>query len=263
MESFNSFKPNNEKLTATISYYYFHELTDPSDEVNFLFYPHYKHGFTFYLDENGKVIKMHFSQNYHYQIPVQLKGITRKVGVAFRPLGMNYFIQGPMKNVVDMEHFLFPHWKEDVEATLGQIFQCPSQQERVNMLDDFFMQKLIERDDLIVLQRAIAFIFESFGTITVNELASHFQLSRKTIQRLFNQHLLCSPETYKKVVKFRTALAAAQQQPTLNLTELSLFSLYYDQADFNKRFKELTGQTPKHFFQSIQQMGDEDIFWKR
>lgn len=263
MEQFSSTKPNDPRLLPYISYYYFHELSEPEDEVNFTFFPHFKHGFTVYFDTDGKVIKAHFSQNYEHHIPVQLNGCTRKMGVAFHPLGMNHFVQQSMKSLVDMEGFHFPHWNKEVESDLGKLFNLKHEKERTDLLDHFFMAKLVKRTDLNLLYEMLELVFESFGTITVNDLALRFNVSRKTVQRHFKEHLLCAPETYKKVVKFRSALSAAQQQEQKNLTELSLYSLYYDQADFNKRFKELTGQTPKHFFQSIQQMGEEDIFWKR
>ena len=262
MEKFQTIKSKSELLDGVIAYYYFHELTEDNDEVDFYFFPHYRHGYTVYFDEEGKIIKAFYSQNYKQQIPVQLKGRTRKLGVAFEPLGINQFLDQSLVRLFNPLDFNFPLWNASMENLFSQL-NWENLDESVAVLDCLFEQKIQLKPELHLIQKAFELLFEYSGAVTINEIAEQLGISRKTIQRLFQQHVCCSPETYKKVIKFRLAVDAAHQFQLKNLTELSLYSLYYDQADFNKRFRELTGQTPKVFFQTIRQMGTEDIFWKR
>lgn len=130
------------------------------------------------------------------------------------------------------------------------------------MLDELFEKRFCPDPGLDLVEQALARIFNTFGTIQVDDLSKQVGVSRKTLLRYFKKHLGCSIEEYKKVVKFRTSIQAASNSGLKNLTEVSLYSLYYDQSDFTNRFKELTGQSPTNFFASVSKMGDEDIFWK-
>lgn len=261
MEHFRTIKPEDHRLRTYISYYYFHELDAEQDRTHFKFYPHFKHGYTFYLKQDGILEKALYTMNYQEQASVIMQGIIYKVGVAFHPLGINHFLENNLDTYYAKSTRAFPVWNEQVVSKLGNIFERNDLNQRCRQLDHFFLNMLRVKPELILIKNALNLIFDSFGTIKIADLADQLGLSRRTLQREFHKHLCCSPEMYKKVVKFRVSIMAAQQKNLKNLTEVSLYSLYYDQADFTKRFKELTQQTPKDFFAGIRQMGGEDIFW--
>ncbi|MBC8644995.1 helix-turn-helix transcriptional regulator [Flavobacterium lindanitolerans] len=97
-------------------------------------------------------------------------------------------------------------------------------------------------------------IIKSGGLVKVAALSEKLKTNRKTLLRLFQKHLLCSVEEYKKMVRFRQAINFSQEQNGANtLTEVALFSQYYDQADFIRQFKSITKESPKklsHPFQN-------------
>lgn len=260
MERFVTIRPENERISNYISYYYFHDSDDADFERTFVFYPHFKHGFTAY--QEGDSIRTLFTMNYDRQIPVELKGKFHKIGVAFNPLGINYFLSDAMSGLYDPQTFLFPYWNPEIQPELKEVFETENLQQKRDLLDALFEKRFQPRPDLKTVQQALTLIFDTFGTIQVDELSARIGVNRKTLLRHFRKHLCCSIEEYKKVVKFRTSIQAAGNSGLKNLTEVSLYSLYYDQSDFTNRFKELTGQSPGTFFASISRMGEEDIFWK-
>lgn len=260
MERFVTIRPKNELISKYISYYYFHDSNDPCFQRSFVFFPHFKHGFTVY--KQGNDFRTLYTMNYNLQIPVELKGTFQKLGVAFNPLGINQFISEPISNLYDPQTFHFSHWNPTIFPELEGIFRAKEMDQKRDLLDSLFEKRFRLNTKLEMVERALTHVFNTFGTIQVDELASLIGVSRKTLLRHFKKQLGCSIEEYKKVVKFRTSIQAANNNHLKNLTEVSLYSLYYDQSDFTNRFKELTGQTPSAFFTSIQQMGEEDIFWK-
>lgn len=260
MERFVTIRPGNERISKYISYYYFHDSDEADFERTFVFYPHFKHGFTVYRE--GDTFRTLFTMNYDRQIPVELKGEFQKIGVAFNPLGMNQFTSEPLGSLYDPETFTFPVWNPEIFPELAEVFEAEELFRKRDLLDALFEKRFLSNPDLNTVQQAVKLIFDSFGTIQVDQLAAQIGISRKTLLRHFKKHLCCSIEEYKKVVKFRTSIQAASNSGLKNLTEVSLYSLYYDQSDFTNRFKELTGQSPGTFFASISRMGEEDIFWK-
>lgn len=260
MERFLTVKPKSELISKYISYYYFHDSDDEGFYRSFVFFPHFKHGFTVY--KQGADFRTLYTMNYDRQIPVELKGRFQKLGVAFKPLGMNHFVTNFNSGLYDPETFHFPHWNPEIFPELEEIFQAEGMDQKRDLLDSLFEKRFRLNTGLEILEQALSRIFSTFGTIRADDLASEIGVNRKTLLRHFKKHLGCSIEEYKKVVKFRTSIQAASNNGLKNLTEVSLYSLYYDQSDFTNRFKELTGQTPGAFFTSIQKMGEEDIFWK-
>ncbi|MNJ86015.1 Helix-turn-helix domain protein [compost metagenome] len=260
MERFVTVKPKSELISKYISYYYFHDSDEADSQRSFVFYPHFKHGFTAYKTADSFITK--YTMNYDRQIRVKLPDPFQKLGVAFHPLGINHFVSVPVSELHHKETLAFTHWNPDIFPELEEIYQTEAIDQKRDLLDRLFEKRFRPNPDLQLVQQAITHIFNTFGTIQVDELAEKIGVSRKTLLRHFRKHLDCSIEEYKKVVKFRTSIQAANNQGLKNLTEVSLYSLYYDQADFTNRFKELTGQSPTTFFASISKMGDEDIFWK-
>ncbi len=260
MERFVTVKPKSEEVSKYISYYYFHDSDDVDFQRNFVFYPHFKHGFTVY--DEGEKLRSLYTMNYSDQISVELKGVFHKIGVAFNPLGLNHFVSEPVSDLYDPKTFLFPYWNPEIIPELKEVFRTGDLNKKRDLLDSLFGKRFRSNPDLELVKEAVNHIFDTFGTIQVDDLATQIGVSRKTLLRHFKKHLGCSIEAYKKVVKFRTSIQAASDMGMKNLTEVSLYSLYYDQSDFTNRFKELTGQTPGTFFASIQKMGEEDIFWK-
>ena len=59
-----------------------------------------------------------------------------------------------------------------------------------------------------------------------------------------------SPKKLGKVIRLQAALKMLLNQKTENLTRIAYDSEYYDQAHFNRDFKELTGINPKDFLEN-------------
>lgn len=64
------------------------------------------------------------------------------------------------------------------------------------------------------------------------------------------------------MIKFRNTLNFSLSNPEeISLTDISLYNLYYDQADFNKNFKSITKLKPKELLSKITHLGAEDTYW--
>ena len=72
-----------------------------------------------------------------------------------------------------------------------------------------------------------------------------------------------SVEEYKKLVMFRNALNYAQKAgEDTTLTDVALYSLYYDQAHYIKHFKAITKQSPKALLSKLTDLGShEEVYW--
>jgi AraC-like DNA-binding protein len=112
------------------------------------------------------------------------------------------------------------------------------------------------------MEEATRFLFAHDSKHTVEELAAELEISRKTLLRLFNKHQNSSVIDYMKMIQFRRSIELFQNsKDRTKLTELALDTAYYDQSDFIKHFKKLTGFNPKLFFNNLSILGDKGTFW--
>jgi AraC-like DNA-binding protein len=268
-------KPASNKISKYISYYYFHKSEDQNYQKNFIFYPNYKHALTVYKD--SKVIISNdestikpsknsglqplYSINKEKSIKVSISGVFDKIGVVFNPLGINYFIEKPLHEIITFDFGNFTHFGDEFNLILSQVYAEKEVEKKVILLDHFFEKKLQPFDEPI-LKKALGEIIISKGGIKVAELSEKLNVNRKTLLRSFNKHTFMSVEEYRKMVMFRQAFNYFHQnKDKTNLTDVALFSMYYDQAHFIKHFKSITKETPNTLLSKVSHLGLEDTYW--
>ena len=274
-DNFITAKPTSEKISRHISYYYFHKSFDEKYQKKFIFYPNYKHALTVYrnsevfLSDNESMVKPSklsflkpiYCINKDKNIKVSIEGVFDKIGIVFNPLGINHFIKKSILEVFPYEINVFPHFGEEFNLVLNEVFLENEIHKKVELLDAFF-EKTIQPFDEPILKKAIGEIIVSNGGIKVSELSEKLNINRKSLLRLFNKHTSMSVEEYRKMVKFRTAFNALQNQSIEEkLTQIALESDYYDQADFTNQFKELTKSSPKKLKPKLKKFGDKGTVW--
>ena len=274
-DTFITLKPESEKINRYISYYYFHTSDDKNYQKSFVFYPNYKHALTAYkgskvviignesiVTPSDKInIKPLYTINKDKNIKVSIKGCFDKIGIVFNPLGINHFIQKSIQEIFTSDFNFFPHLGDDFITVLERVFEETKIDKKVLLLDDFFEERYIPFDEPI-LKKSIKEIITSNGAVKVSELSQELHINRKTLLRLFKKHTRMSVEEYRKMVMFRQALNYFHQsKEKTNLTDVALFSMYYDQAHFIKHFKSITQETPATLLSKISHLGEEDTYW--
>lgn len=271
---FITVEPQNPIVARHISYYYFHVSDDKEYSNKFSFYPNYKHALTIYKGSDVKLIdgssivrpseddacSVFYTINSSKDFKVDFKGAFNKIGIVFNPLGINHFIEVSLDEVFDKSIGEFNYFGTDLHSAAIKIYSEPDPLKKGELLDTFFISRYVGFEDAVV-KKAIAEIFNSNGTIKVEELSDLADVNRKTLLRLFKKHLRCSVEEYKKMVMFRNALNYSQQANDTSLTDVALYNLYYDQAHFIKHFKSVTHQSPKVLLSKLTKLGNQETYW--
>lgn len=268
-------KPVSKKISKYISYYYFDRSEDENYQRKFIFYPNYKHALTAY--KNSKVVLMEnkssvsptdanrintfYSINKDKDIKVSIEGRYDKIGIVFNPLGINHFLDKPLQDIFPNDMGFFSYFGKSFEQVLETVFEKKMLDEKVFLLDEFF-GKVYNDFHQPILKKAIGELIVSNGAIKVKELSKKLNINRRTLLRLFRRHTNMTVEEYRKMVMFRQALNYFHQnKETTNITDIALFSMYYDQAHFIKHSKAITKETPSTLLSKISHIGEEDTYW--
>ena len=271
--NFITIKPKDAAVARHIDYYYFHASDDAGFHNKFSFYPNYKHALTLYLNsdvsftgEGSSVVPSVsnnfmalYSVNTHHVFDVNLSGVFYKIGIVFNPLGINHFIDKPLSDLFTPSFSEFAYFGETLENVVKSTYTS-NHDSKAAALDVFFKERYTGFDEQVV-KKAVQEILNSNGGVKVEELSELTGVNRKTLLRLFKKHLCASVEEYKKLVMFRNALNYSQQAGTPTLTDVALYSLYYDQAHYIKHFKAVTSQSPKSLLSRLTHLGNQEVYW--
>ncbi|TRW25247.1 AraC family transcriptional regulator [Flavobacterium zepuense] len=273
--NFITITPKDELVAKHIDYYYFHTSDDPGFSSKFTFYPNYKHALTLYKNshvrftDEGSVVRplpgnecqIFYSINTHQSFKVDIEGCFYKIGVVFNPLGINHFINKPLCDVFVPSFSEFSYFGDALKIAVDTIFDLTDPEQKAILLDEFFRNAYTGFDEP-VMKKALQEILNSNGAVRVEELSDLTGVNRKTLLRLFKKHLCASVEEYKKLVMFRNALNYSQQAgDDATLTDVALYSLYYDQAHYIKHFKAVTHESPKALLSKLTHLGTQETYW--
>lgn len=270
-------KPKNTQLQKHIAYYYFHTSNSDNHSEAFCFYPNYLHALTIYKGSdvliadgilgskvrpsiNKEQFTFLYTVNLKDKFHVKIEGMFHKIGIVFYPLGFNHFISQPLNKLMlqSFQEIILPENFIHIISSLSKNATAEEQREIIeNALLSIYTPFQEER-----LELAIKKIILSNGVIKVEELEHLTSVNRKMLLRLFKKHTLASIEEYKKMVMFRNSLNyALQNKELVNLTDIALYNMYYDQSHFIKHFKSITKETPKTLLPKIAKIGNENLYW--
>ncbi len=272
-------EPPLDELKPFIAYYYFH-IEDSANvpPAQFTYYPHIKHALTIYKNSKLELIdkyttratpddsgySLHYTSLINHFARAQLFGPFNKVGVVFQPLGMNHFID---KNLNELVHQTFnlnldrDLFSADFTPCLDDLFATRNISDQAAILDSYFKQ-VYKGFSGLEMKKAIQLISKKNEDYNVQELADDLDISRRTLLRFFKKHLNCSVRDYLRISKFRRAVDYYQlNSKESSLTQLAYDMNYYDQSEFIKHFKHLTGFSPKPFFMNLNPKLSQGIYW--
>lgn len=140
-----------------------------------------------------------------------------------------------------------------------QLFELPSLELRIRLIEQFLLNRLAGKSeyDRDRMFRVIQMINQSNGVIGLEQLASKACLSRRQLDRVFQQWVGLSPKQFLRVVRFQYSLHVHQRYPADSLTALAYRCGYYDQSHMISDYKDLSGISPGQFFAQCEQAGSD------
>lgn len=147
---------------------------------------------------------------------------------------------------------------EDLNA---QMMDAKADQERIALLTSFLLAKLKQaktRDTLV--EESLRLIHKHIGSVTVNYLLDHLNISERQFERRFSQVVGISPHSYIRVKRFNEAIRLMKTGQFQRLTDLAYILNYHDQSHFIHDIKAFSGITPKIISQKAENFHDQGGF---
>ena len=174
-----------------------------------------------------------------------LEGKGSVIGVKFHPGGFYPFLKQPVSIITDTTLNLEQVF--GAQALEQEVLAQQNHVEQQVVLESFLRQRLSRPDkyvDKIKLAREVVdWISQNPMVTRVEQIAEHFRIPLRNLQRLFKTMVGVSPKWVIKKYRIHQALDHLEQGQ-VKWTDLAIDLGYFDQAHFMKEFQDLIGVSP-------------------
>jgi AraC-like DNA-binding protein len=142
--------------------------------------------------------------------------------------------------------YLFSSEAKELEE---RIQETKDSNRKVELIAEFMLD-LISKNNLLVekdLDFATGTLFKTNGEKDLPSLQHTLNMTERTFQRKFQQHVGVSPKQFARIAKFNGLLMQLNSRKYQSLTDIAYEYGFADQSHFNRTFREFTGMTPKEY----------------
>lgn len=252
------YQPKSDILKRYIEGYYFISVCATTKAIRYYTFPNNfiivsaSLGAHIELDENRIVVSnsgndrvsADFVTRYTAPIEVCFHDVPPEVTLYFKPGGIHHFIKDAVVLFQQGSGVGFNPFP-DFYPEMKKILNMQDRSLQRETLEQYWLSKFVKKD----MRRIEAILSDMDTDLNISAIASKHDLSRQHLNNLFFKNIGKSPSEYRKIQRFRAAIA--HKHLSKNLTHLTYQSLFYDQSHMIRDFKKLTRTKPQYFFKHV------------
>ena len=178
---------------------------------------------------------------------IEATGLSYGIQVDLTPIGARLLTGIPMH--------LFANRVLDVEEVFGdesaflieRLQQLPGWASRFEVLDLFIEHRVARGEAPAGVLWAYRALSRTAGGASISGLAGQLGQSQKHLIDQFREYVGLPPKTMARILRFDRAMQMMRGTDTPDYARIAAECGYYDQAHFNREFREFTGMTPSKF----------------
>lgn len=188
----------------------------------------------------------------------ELTGTGRVFGIKFTPAGFHPFARQPVSRFTDSAVPVVEIF--GVEAAGLELLSLPDPCQMIALAEHFLCQRQPADDPQVgFINRLIEYIAAHREITKVEDVAQISGVSKRGLQRLFNQYVGVSPKWVIRRCRLHEAVERLTQGEVNDWPQVALELGYFDQAHFIKDFKAVVGLTPAEYARQSEQRGYREI----
>jgi len=176
------------------------------------------------------------------------QGEGRIFGVRFWPGAFHTFYKQPVKELSDHSIPIANIFSVDDRQLEGELLDATSFPDMAERVENMLRSKTPELDSRSIQVRGIVEHIEANRDIvSASHLAEIFEMTPRTLQRLFDTYIGVSPKWTIDRYRMLEAMAALDNNTRVNIAKLANQLGYFDQAHFTRAFTKLVGYPPSRY----------------
>lgn len=198
---------------------------------------------TAFFDDNDRPLPQAFlyGQTTRYTAHKAIKSF-RNIGIYFQPTALKSIFGIDANELTDQHIDINELNKNNIT---DQLLTTSIAEERIKLLSSFLIQQAERRK---AENEKVNFATDQLQKgVSLPTIQNELNLSERSLERYFKQHIGISPKLYARINRFQSALKHIRQTQFNKLTNIAYQTDYFDQSHFIRDFKEFAGTSPKHF----------------
>ena len=171
---------------------------------------------------------------------------VNRMGIRFHPGGAFQLLRVDMQDVTDGDSAADELAPPSLLQLREQLAELMPVHQRLNLIDQWLL-KLADNANAGLIQRLLPSLM--LAQESIEELSEQLPISRRQLERKFQQEVGFSPVQLKQLHRIKLARALISRHPEQPLTYIGQDAGFYDQAHFIRHFQKVTGQTPGEYRQ--------------
>lgn len=180
-------------------------------------------------------------------ILISATGPVQLLGIRFHPGGTLPFLRLPLHEITDQVVDLGGLSGKLERELLSVTSHSPLLTDKVNAVEAFLTNQLLNTKDNSWLMMLAARIVDSGGLVAVDRLASDAGISSRQLERRFLREVGLGPKMLGRIIRFQQVFRAVDQSNSA-WAEVAIECGYYDQAHLIRDFNQFARQTPVVLF---------------
>jgi AraC-like DNA-binding protein len=179
---------------------------------------------------------------------VESSGNSRCIQINLRPLSARRIFGCAMDALENQTVDLHDILGQSFGSLMAQLEDADDWGTRFTLLDSYLAGRLA---DAPAVRPEIAWAMRELhrtgGTIGIGDLAVEIGWSRKRLIALFDDQVGQTPKTVARILRFNRVVKLLGSDSAMGWAELAYDAGYYDQAHFNRDFRDFAGCTPSEY----------------
>lgn len=183
----------------------------------------------------------------------KLEGEGKVLGVKFRPGAFYPFYHQSVSGFTDDTLAFNEAFDDDLRKLESDILEHEENEQIVEQTESFLINHLPEKDSKITqINEIVETVMNEPAILKVDDLTDRFEMSKRTLQRLFKKYVGVSPKWVIQRYRLHEAAEKLAAGETENWSQMALDLGYYDQSHFIRDFKQIVGKTPADYLKSFE-----------
>jgi len=193
-----------------------------------------------------------FELNHPMKIKVELNGHPMNgISVVLTHLGVNRILDRSLRDLTNQILDFSSIWGSNQQWLQQNVLETNDVRQKLKNLNDFFLSRVSANHRpaqriLFILNR----LEQMAGPLTVDRVAVEFNISYKSLYRMFIEEIGLTPKMYLKILRFNQACWMLSRQPSVSWSDLVDRCGYYDQSHFIHEFKAIMKKSPLQYLKS-------------
>lgn len=169
------------------------------------------------------------------------------VSARLTPWGLNVFRRGIAKDCAERRvdcRDIFP--KYIIEKIEDDLAVATSAEDRVAYIERYLLSIFCADNADSLVRRAFDILIASGGNCRLSDLAVALDISTRSLERRFTNHIGATPKKAARIIRLRSAMMMRKEIPSW--AEVAHAVGYYDQSHMIHDFVDLYGKTPDEVY---------------